>query len=194
MQHLMIDGASDKESLRTIVSSCPNVRNLAIHLPLFEGIEWELDYLLPALREMPHLTCLTMAFLSASFLAEPFLNRLTHLHVVVVLTPSFCVGKWEILTHLPKLTHLNVGCSMLVEHVLKLLLSPLLKLLIVGAYAQVISLYADKDALSSVDDNRLVLLRKGNCDDRVLDWEKGANGGMDSWVFAELFVLAQGSE
>jgi hypothetical protein len=188
----MIDGSSNKESLKTIISSCPNVSNLAILLPFFERLELEFDYLLPVFREMPHLSRLTVTFLSISFLAEPFLN-LTHLHIVLVLTPKFF--QWAVLRDLPKLTHLNVGCCIFVEHVLKLLLFPLLKLLIVRPYAQVAGFDdADQDALFRVDDDRLVLLKKGNYDDRMLDWERGANGDIDAWGFAELVVLARGSE
>ena len=190
----MVDGSSDKESLRTIVSSCPNVSNLAVLLPLFEGVELEKFnyYLVPVLRGKPHLSRLTMRFLSTPFLVEPFLN-LTHLHLVLVPTPNIC--RWGVLTDLPKLTHLNVGCPIFVEYVLKLLLSPLLKLLIMRPYAGVSGFYdADEDALFTVDDNRLVLLKKGSYDDRMLDWERGANGGIDAWGLAKLVVIARGSE
>ena len=53
VQHLIIDGCSDKEHLRTIVSPCPNVCNITVHLPLYKGVRWELGYFLLVLREMP---------------------------------------------------------------------------------------------------------------------------------------------
>ena len=175
----MIDGCSDKKSLSTIVSSCPNVRNLAIHLPLFyEGIE--LNRLLPLLQGMPRLSRLTVAILSISydeFLTQPFLN-LTHLE-----------EQWEVLTQLPKLTHINVGSAVRADHVLKLLLSPLLIILIVVPYY-----HSHPDEDLKTDDNRLVLLECHNDSARILDWERGTNGGMDTWTFSELVVLARGSE
>jgi hypothetical protein len=45
-----------------------------------------------------------------------------------------------------------------------------------------------------LDDNRLVLLTSGNLPDVIHDWEKGANGGVDMWIFAELVVIARCSE
>jgi hypothetical protein len=193
VQHLIIDDDLHTESLRTIISSCPNVRNLAIHLPFYKGIYWESSYLLPVLREMPHLSRLTLPLLSTydEFLAQNFLN-LTHLEVVLPFT--HCIRWCELLTHPTKLTHISVGCGTEVDHILKFLLSPLLKLLILVPYA--ISPYyrVNMDELFRVDDNRLVLLEEENYDARMLDWERGANGGIDAWGFAELVVLARGSE
>ena len=189
MQHLIIDGCSDKEYLRTIVSSYPNVRNLAVHLPLYKGVCWELRYLLPVRREMPHLSCLTVPFLGSydECLAQTFWN-LTHLDIVLPF-PRYCTGRWEILTHLTKLTHISVGRVILVEHVLKLLLCPLLKILIVVPRGS-----SPYHAPYSVDNNRLVLLETENYDDRIFDWEGSANEGMDSRDFAELVVRARVSE
>lgn len=190
MQHLMIDGCSDKKSLSTIVSSCPNVRNLAIHLPLFyEGIE--LNRLLPLLQGMPRLSRLTVAILSISydeFLTQPFLN-LTHLEVMLGFTHSFWEEQCEVLTQLPKLTHINVGSAVRADHVLKLLLLPLLIILIVVPYY-----HSRPDEDLKTDDNLLVLLECHNDSARILDWERGTNGGMDTWTFSELVVLARGSE
>jgi len=49
----------------------------------------------------------------------------------------------------------------------------------------------DKDAL---DDNRLVMLQGRNYGYLLHDWEKGTNGGVDTWQFCELIVFARLSE
>jgi hypothetical protein len=85
---------------------------------------------------VPRLSRLTVAFLSASyydeFLNQPLLN-LTHLEVVLVLVLAhlFWKEKGNMLTHLPKMTHLNVGTGIKVGEILKLL--PL-KILVVVPY------------------------------------------------------------
>lgn len=122
MQHLIINGSSDKESLGTIVSACPNVRTLSIHLPSsIEGDDSELimNHLLPVPQEIPRLSHLIVAFWSISFdefLTQPVLN-ITHLDVVLVLTPYFFREQWEVLTD----TH-QLGLCQLNRPLLKLLL------------------------------------------------------------------------
>jgi len=188
----MIDKLSADEFLITILSSCPNVRNLAIYLPTSWG-EDELDSLLPALKKMSRLTRLRAGLSCVCYTElriQPFLN-LTHLEILLSSGRSW--GNWEALTHLPKLTHISVECVIPVNDVLKLLKGcrRLILLIVVplnGHSAQ------DLDALYRVDDNRLVLLGRLNYVNSILDWEKGANGGVDTWVFAELVVLARDSE
>lgn len=65
--------------MSTIISSCPNIRNLATHLPfpINEGRYVELTGLLPVLGQgIPHLIRLTVVFQSIEtydeFLAPPF--------------------------------------------------------------------------------------------------------------------------
>jgi len=43
-------------------------------------------------------------------------------------------------------------------------------------------------------DKRLVVLAKADFLDAIFDWERGANGGVDMWRFAELVVFACESE
>lgn len=72
-------------------------------------------------------------------------------------------------------------------------LLPLLKILILTpCYG--CCLAADLDALVHADDTRLVCVKEGNYNDLVVDWEIGASGGMDTWIFAELVVIARASE
>ncbi|KIM39523.1 hypothetical protein M413DRAFT_12116 [Hebeloma cylindrosporum] len=47
------------------------------------------------------------------------------------------------------------------------------------------------DALYKVEDNRVVFLEALQYHQTIFDWEKGANGSLDSWASAELVVLAR---
>jgi len=136
---------------------------------------------------MPHLTRLSAAFqdvLYDEFLLAPFSN-LTHLGILSFNGDSW-EGHWEILTHLPKLTHLLITYNIHLAVASKLLLfCPLLKVMIVIATSPS---YV-KDGLEIVDDNRFVLLKSLTSSSLVEDWEKGANGGVDRWFFCELIVV-----
>jgi len=190
VQHLMIDGDFANESLTTVFSSCPNISDLAIHHPFTPNGQLKWTYLLPILQEIPHLNRLTLGSLCVlsnnESLVQTFLN-LTHLRM-----HGSMGGSWEVVTHLPKLTHLTVEC-VTKYHISKfLLLCPLLKLL---ALYHCSKCSGEPSGLHTLDDNRLVLLEGGKrCEDRILDWERGANGAVDSWIFSERIVFARGSE
>jgi hypothetical protein len=47
----------------------------------------------------------------------------------------------------------------------------------------------DLDALYRLEDNRPVLLEAESYVDVIFDWKKGANGGVDPWIFAALVVF-----
>jgi len=129
---------------------------------------------------------------SKEFLTQPFLN-LTHL-LVVPDNPRFNQGQWEFLTHLPKLTHIHLGTVIQPSEIWRLLqLLPLLKILILMPYYKSCP-EADLNALVYVDDNRLVCVGEGDYVNLAVDWEIGTSGGMDTWIFAELVVLARASE
>ena len=104
VQHLVIEFYSSYEPLETILSSCPNIRNLAMHcLPSSsQTVKW--NHILPTLQKMPHLTHLSVSFFSILSCDEtpiqPFSN-LTHLTIHGSVNYSW--GDWEALIHLPKL-------------------------------------------------------------------------------------------
>ena len=198
MQYLTIQSLSTAESLklRAILPSCPNVRNIVIY-PSSPAGRPTLSSLLPALQGMLHLTHLTAALLGVpydKFLTAPFSN-LTHLAILLPNGRSW-EGQWEVLTHLPKLTHICVECFVQTDIILNLLqFCPLLKLLTVMPYHD----HPDGDpyyGLSGhrMDDNRFVWLVGLAYADRILDWESGINGSIDKWTFSELVIFARGSE
>ena len=152
--------------------------------------------LLPVLQELPQLTRLSGELKGISydeFLACPVLN-LTHLGILSFNGYSW-EGHWEVLTHLPKLIHISLGWEFRVQCdvVSKLLLlCPFLKLLMM----ELDYLYyrSTLDVLQEVDNIRLVLLET-QCDITViLDWENGADGGVDAWYCSGLVVFARASE
>jgi hypothetical protein len=182
VQHLAIGGDSvSRRNLKHILSSCSNLRSLAVW-----PIPAAKDFL-PTLGQTPCLTRLSAYFLGVPYsLDQPFPN-LTHLEILDFNSDSW-EGHWEFLIHLPKLTHLGVGCSIKCDAVSKLLLNcPHLSLFLLMDDPN--DGYRD---LYGVDDNRLVLLCWESFDDVIHDWEKGANGGVDMWIFSEFIVIARG--
>ena len=195
MQQLIVDGDFANESLRTVLSSCPNITDLAIHHEFtpYGTAKWTYYYLLPIVQEIPHLKRLTVGSLSLlSYYRESLVRNLlnlTHLSIHGSLIRSW--EEWDVLTRLPKLTHLNMEC-VTQEHIPKLLLlCPLLKLLVL--YHCCIC-RTGADAYYWVNDNRLLLLQKQPYDEWILNWERGANGAVDSWIFSERVVFARESE
>ena len=188
MQHLIIDGSLINVSLLAILFSCPNIIGLAIQRHYMGNLQ-------VLLQEMSRLTRLAVG--SCRVLAydeppiQPYLN-LTHLsmHGSKVVESG---REWEFLAHLPKLTHICVD-NAIQDHIPKvLLLCPLLKLFVVASFVSYINLEELGDVFL-VDDNRLVLMVRQSYNDQVLDWERGANGGVDLWIFAERVVFARSSE
>ena len=140
---------------------------------------------------MPHLTQLSVnlcGVLHDELLLEPFSN-LTHLGILEFTSNGRpWEGRWEVLTHLPKLTHICMSFHIRLDVISKaLLLCPILEVVI----AMPVN---NRHTLDLVDDYRFVLLEFLNDDDFMHDWEKGANGGVDIWFFCELIVFARRSE
>ena len=100
-------------------------------------------------------------------------------------------GEWNILTQVPKLTHACIEGTTRVRDVLKLLFHcPRLKHLIVARLTSDRK-RRDLDAVYRVEDDHAVLLEvESYVVDVIFDWEKGTNGGMDTWIFSGIGVLA----
>jgi len=122
-------------------------------------------------------------------LIEPFSN-LTHLGIISNggSWEERWEGRWEVLIHLPKLTHIRISHKISLKVVAKLLrLCPILKVLVAMPVQ-------NADSLTVVNDKRFVLLKFLYHASLIHDWEKGVNGGMDVWSFCDLIVLARSSE
>ena len=117
------------------------------------------------------------------------MSRLTHLAMDLSMHGS----SWEFLAHLPELTHICAD-NAIKDHIPKVfLLCPLLKVFVVASVLCYINLEYLRD-LFLVDNNRLVLTVRQSYKDQIVDWERGANGGVDLWIFAERVVFARSSE
>ena len=126
MQHLVFNGCFTNGSLSALLSSCPNIINLAIH-----GHNTNL-----ALQEMSHLSRLAV---NSSYIQphdespiQPYLN-LTRLNI----HDSKCDSswrEWEFLAHLPKLTHISTDEAIKNHIPLVLVLMSLPKTLSCGVF------------------------------------------------------------
>jgi hypothetical protein len=199
VQQLIIYSCSE-DYLLTFLYACPNVHHLMIHLQMTAGGTFALNRLLLRLQWMTRLTHLTAAlnslwgFSHGKILPQAYLN-ITHLDVYVSRTYLW-KGHWEILTHLPKLTHLLIIVRYILEvkAVVKLLqFCPVLEILAcmiphhfhVGNY----------DALERVDDNRLVLLDGINyANTNIDDWGRAPKGCVGAMIVSECVVFTRDSE
>jgi len=185
VQHLIINGYPVDGSLSAVLSSCPNVINLAI-----QG-----HYENHALHVMSHPTHLTVASSCVQphdkLPIQPHLN-LTHLSIHGFNNAKTSWREWEFLAHLPKLTHICAD-NAIQDHIPTVLpLCPRLKLLVMVSFVSYLC-NDDLPDLYLVDDNRLVLMVGQSYSTYALDWERGANGGVDLWIFAERVAFARSS-
>jgi hypothetical protein len=199
VQHLIIYGFSVQDYLGVTLSSCPNVSHLTIQLQMTCG-RITMKRLLSLLQEMTRLTRLTVALDFWGFsdnqvvTSQPFLN-ITHLDIYVSIDYPW-ESQWEIVTHLPKLTHLLIIVSydVAVDVVVKLLqFCPLLKVL---ACMMPHCLYVrPQDALEKVDDYRLVLLDgKNYAHTNIGDWGRAPKGCVGAMFVSEQVVFARDSK
>ena len=138
VQHLIIDSSSACGSFRNILSSCPNLCNLAINLPSDWG-EVELDNLLHVLQSLQRLRRLTLwspclSYIDILIRPSCFPN-LTHLEILLPSKTPVSWEIWNIFAQFSKLTHVSVKGTIQSQDVLKLLEDPssfpLLELLVV---------------------------------------------------------------
>jgi len=210
VQHLMIGSDSALDSFQNILSeSCPNLYNLAIHLPS-EWDEVKSNNLLHVLQGMQRLMRLSLGILCTSYadilICPSVFPNLTHLQLLLPSGDfdSTSWENWDVFAQFPMLTHVSVPATFQSqEDFLKLLQDwSSLQLLVVIPWISPLSLSASKFAgwrrrhfpNNNMKDNRLVMLAKLDFFPAILDWEKGANGGVDVWCFAELVVFARESE
>ena len=138
---------------------------------------------------MSHLTHLSVDLSTVQPHDESSIQNLTHLSIHASKANSSW-REWEFLARLPKLTHISADHA-IEDHISKvLLLYPFLKLLVVESFVSYINL----GACYLVDDDCLVLMTAQNYTDHVVDWERGANGGVDLWIFSERIMFARSSE
>ena len=175
----------------SVLELCPEVEDLALWVGKQNKSHLSLIQRLP-------LRCFSadLSDWSANDLQGPAFSNLTHLDVIELAESDDC-ERWNIVTSLPKLTHLSLNCIVGLP-VLRYLLSqcPHLCLLIM------LELYGTDDTWAkssegyiTIDDPRLVLI---NCYDQMNqvmgDWVENAHGRFGLWDFSERFVEARRRE
>jgi len=150
------------------VQTLPAVKNALLQLPL-QRLSGDLSHLQ-----------------RSDFLA-PSIQSITHLDVVTMGSKRREWKDWEILTSLPKLTHLCINKNVEVDAINNLL-SQCASLSLLVAVINTESHRPTKPSGSyhTIDDHRLVLIDKYDIEKMVTDWEDGANGRPDMWDFCGL--------
>ena len=94
---------------------------------------------------------------------------------------------WEILTSLPKLTHICISKNVEVEAINNLL-SQCVSLSLLVAVISTSSHRHTKPSgnYHTIDDHRLILVDRYGIKKAEADWEDGANGRPDMWDFCGL--------
>jgi len=199
VQQLIIYSCSE-DDLTVFLKACPNVHHLMIHLKITASGTFSLNHMFLMLQGMTQLTRLTAAldslwgFSHGKILPQAFLN-ISHLDVYASSIYPW-KDQWEILTHLPKLTHLLIIVRYVLEVkvIVKLLkFCPVLKILacMIPHYLHV----GDGGALDKVDDNHLVLLDgKNYASMNISDWGRASKGCIGAMIVSEQVVFTCDSE
>lgn len=189
-KHLLAGSDSKHLDLSLLLSSCPNLQNLA----LWGGV-W-LPVYVHSMRDL-RLTKLSasLARLLPQVLLGPTFFNLTHLHITDFGSrPQW--NKWTVLGKLPKLSHFAISTHLNDIDIIRCCLVHCwgLKLLIVllNDYSYN-SFGSSTEGHKNIDDERVVLMLYAMSEMRE-DWEIGAGGGLDFWMTAELFALARKSK
>ncbi|PPQ97696.1 hypothetical protein CVT26_001879 [Gymnopilus dilepis] len=184
-KHLLIGYEVDAESF---LSSCPNVRNLA----LWYGISMP--------RHQDALDNLRLFRLSAVFsqteigmLRRPTFTGLTHLEILSFYNPS-AWDRSKIIADLPRLSFLSLPFRD--GHLVPLCFEqcPSLRVLLIKRdreYGSMGFVAGGSLDLSTVQDTRLVLMLADFYIGSERDWIDGAHGKADSWATAEVWSLAR---
>ena len=190
VQHLIINFCSE-DHLSTFLYACPNVHHLAIHLQITAAGTFALDRLLLGPQGMTRLTRLTVALSPLGFSRRDCQTRLNITHLDLFVPNRYpWEGQWEILAHLPKLTHLLIILRFIFEDdVVAKLLQFCQHLKILACMISHDGNVGNYDVLDT-DDDRLVLL-DGK---KSRDWGRAPKWCVGAMFVSEHVVFARGSE
>ncbi|KAF8965546.1 hypothetical protein BDZ97DRAFT_1811204 [Flammula alnicola] len=188
-KHFITHSSFTNEEINHLLSSCPNVYDLAI------WIAGTFKFFLPNIQHL-RLRRLSaeLAFFTEEDLLHPTLSDLTHLNIISSLGAEDWKS-WKKLTKLPHLTHIKLDSPVSIEVVRNLVLRcTRLRYLIISGYPKGMSVDGwittqMEAAFQEIDEDRIILLFPSDYNmhlERMLDWLQGAHGGMDNWHFAEL--------
>ena len=170
--------------LEKMLLHCPNLQDLAIWtnsskflLPSLEKLS--LKRLLANFRDLTH----------DDYLRSTFSN-ITHLEVIAFHGRTW--KDWEVLSKLPHLSHLIIGCCVDVDVFPKLLLyAPRLRILIFTPGRPSSGDRRIHQHPFTINEDRLVLLIRVPDYDLIRDWSKDGESGLDYWMFCELVSVAR---
>ena len=163
---------------------CPNLQDLAL-------------WTKPSKVLLPTLEKLSLKRLSANFrnlthddyLGSIFSN-ITHFEVIAFHGRTW--KEWEVLSKLPHLSHLIIGCHVDVDVFPNLLLyAPRLRILIFMPERLNLGDIRIHQHPFTTNEDRLVFLFRPPFYDLLQDWSKGGESGLDCWMFCELVSVAR---
>ncbi|KAF8907868.1 hypothetical protein CPB84DRAFT_1767774 [Gymnopilus junonius] len=177
-------------NLDLLLSFCPNVHNLA----LWYGVS--LSEHLGAIRNL-HLTRFSATFLDIALkelLLGPAFSYLTHLEILSLdpRTRESLPDQCSVIADIPKLSHLSIPVENADLVPSCLLQCRNLHVLILSSDRDDFRIRKHED-FSGIKDGRLVLMLSDYYVESEMDWINGAKGKVDSWITADLYVLARKS-
>ena len=150
------------------VQTRPAIKNLLLRLPL-QRLSADLSH-----------------FQRSDFLTPSFLS-ITHLDIITMGSKRGGWKDWEILTSLPKLTHVCINKNVEVDAIHNLLSQCACLSLLVAVITPRSHRHAKPSgSYHTIDDHRLILVDNYDITKMVADWENGANGQSDMWDFGGL--------
>ncbi|KAF8907893.1 hypothetical protein CPB84DRAFT_1843739 [Gymnopilus junonius] len=187
VKHLL--AGDDTAQLDLLLSSCPNIRNLAL---------WYSATLCNHVDAMRNLRLTTLSADLEDFppqkLLSPTFYNLTHLDIINLgYDPSW--KDWTVLADLPKLMHIMIALEFpddndVVEQCLEH--CKVLQLFVFWKESG-LGFPTETRDLEAISDERLVLVRHDSDLSKELrhEWDKGARGGIYYWMTAEVFAIAR---
>jgi len=184
--HFMIGGRRrvTEDQLVRILTLCPNATDVA----LWSGDVQTRPSVKSCLLRLPlqKLSANLSGLQRADFLTPSFLS-ITHLGIITMGSKRKEWKDWEILTSLPKLTHVCINKNVEVDAVHNLLSQCTgLRLLVAVTFPGSHRPSNPSESYHTIDDHRLILVDIYDVKYMAADWENGANGRFDLWDFGGL--------
>jgi len=186
VRHIMVGGYHNlrEDQLIRMLTLCFNATDVA----LWVGEVQTHPAVKSALLQLPlQRLSADLSHLQRSDFLTPSFQSITHLHVINMGSKRVGWNYWEILTSLPKLTHICISKNVEVEAINNLL-SQCVSLSLLVAVIGTSSHRHTKPSGSyhTIDDHRLILVDRYGTKKAEADWEDGANGRPDMWDFCGL--------
>jgi len=186
VRHVMVGNLHKltEDQLIRILTLCFNATDVA----LWAGDVQRRPAVKNALLQLPlRRLSADLSHLQRSDYLTPSIQSITHLDIITMGSMRGKWKDWEILTSLPKLTHLCINKNVEVDAINNLL-SQCASLSLLVAVINTRSHRPGKPSGSyhTIDDHRLILIDKYTMKKMQTDWEDSADGRPDMWDFCGL--------